>query len=115
MSSQTESEPSCFLCGRTGLRDRRFCSMRCRDAYDRGFPRHEPNHARAILAAPLGDWKIVAGPSGCAIGESYYGPLLERMSGRRKRRKVSSGPRSINSKFVKNNHVQPMACEAIPR
>lgn len=113
--AQAAADPAefetCFLCGRSGLRDGRFCSSRCRTAYDAGSPRHDPHHARALAAVPLDSWKVIAGPPGSVVGASYYAPLLEQMRGRQKARKVAAGPRSLKPKSVKNNRVQPMACK----
>lgn len=39
---ETEIIPACFACGvRRTLRFRRFCSERCRNAYDDGYPGYE--------------------------------------------------------------------------
>ena len=110
-SERPKFELGCFLCGRTGLRDGRFCSDRCRAAFDAGFPRHDPNHARSIFAVPPANWKIVAGPSDSAIGESYGTSIVKRPRPVLKSKKVKAGPRLTNSKFVKNNEAKPNAYE----
>jgi hypothetical protein len=56
---------TCFACGRSyGSGDGRFCSERCRDAFDAGFPPYDPQSARSVLNVPLRDWVVVAGPPG---------------------------------------------------
>jgi hypothetical protein len=68
----------CFLCGRGMVyRGSRFCSPRCRKAFDCGFPRHDPHHVRTLMSPPLRSWKVAAPtPGGPLIGSSYYGPIL---------------------------------------
>lgn len=48
---EAEVVPACFVCGvRRTLRFRRFCSERCRDAYDGGYPGHEQDWLRPAMA-----------------------------------------------------------------
>jgi hypothetical protein len=111
----------CFLCGRGMVyRGSRFCSSRCREAFDRGFPRHDPHHVRTLLSLPPRSWKIAApAPGGPPIGSSYYGPILDRLRPARKPlirgQKVVSGPQPQKPKFVENNPAASMACEAVSR
>jgi hypothetical protein len=111
----------CFLCGRGMVpRGSRFCSPRCRKAFDCGFPRHDPHHVRTLMSPPLRSWKVAAPtPGGPLIGSSYYGPILERLRPARKPvirgQKVVSGPQPQKPKFVENNHAASMSCEAISR
>jgi hypothetical protein len=88
----------CFLCCYGIIyRGECFCGDRCREAYDAGFSRLDPNQARAFCALPLGSWVIVAGPPGMEIGAVYYAPFLVAAEAARRPRKVRNGPRSINS------------------
>jgi hypothetical protein len=111
----------CFLCGRGMVsRGPRFCSPRCRKAFDCGFPRHDPHHVRTLMSPPLRSWKVAAPAlGGPPIGSSYYGPILDRLRPARKqltrRQKVVSGPQSSKPKFVENNPAASMSCEAISR
>ena len=70
---------TCFACGRGYCRgDGRFCSTRCREAFDAGFPPAPDSHyARAMTNVPLSAWRIVAGPPGIEIGARIY-DLLNR-------------------------------------
>jgi hypothetical protein len=44
--SSKPPSPTCFTCGRSYWRgDGRFCSPRCRDAFDAGFPPYDPSYA----------------------------------------------------------------------
>ena len=65
---------TCFACGRGYCRgDGRFCSTRCREAFDAGFPPAPDSHyARAMTNVPLSAWRIVAGPPGIEIGARIY-------------------------------------------
>jgi predicted nucleic acid-binding Zn ribbon protein len=102
----------CFLCGYgmvyTGCR---FCSDRCREAFDAGHSRLDPNQARASLVLPLDGWQIVAGPTTSPIGTSYYAPLLAHAEAGRQRQKVRNGLRSINSIPVKKRQARSRACK----
>jgi hypothetical protein len=53
----------CFACGRSHMRrqvsgddNSRFCSKRCQDAFDAGFPPYDPNHDRPLSNVPLSGW-----------------------------------------------------------
>jgi hypothetical protein len=53
----------CFACGRSHLRrpvsgddNPRFCSMRCQDAFDAGFPPYDSNQDRRSGNVPLSGW-----------------------------------------------------------
>jgi hypothetical protein len=82
----------CWVCGHGFVYDQSlFCSERCRDAYDCGFPKHDPHHVRALTAVPLGAWKIVAGPPGSKIGSRYYADIVDRPLRPKLRRKRSVG------------------------
>ena len=73
---------TCFACGRGYCRgDGRFCSTRCREAFDAGFPPAPDLHyARAMINVPLSAWRIVAGPPGIEIGARFYESILDRKS-----------------------------------
>jgi hypothetical protein len=65
----------CFACGRAYMRrpvsgddNARFCSTRCQDAFDAGFPPYDPNHDRPLSNVPLSGW--------LAAGTRYYEPIL---------------------------------------
>jgi hypothetical protein len=87
---------SCYMCGRSTIA-RRFCSERCREGCDAGFPRSDPLYDRKVAASKLAGWKVVAAtPDGPPIGSAYYAPFLEAVAARpnrsRKRQKVSNAP-----------------------
>jgi hypothetical protein len=76
----TAEPQTCFACGRShsrgamlagGSGPSRFCSVRCRDAFDAGFPPHDPNQARNLMQVPLTVWIVVAGPPG-TVGTRAY-------------------------------------------
>jgi hypothetical protein len=55
----------CFACGRSHMRrpvsgddNPRFCSRRCQDAFDAGFPPYDPNHDRRLSNVPLSGWLL---------------------------------------------------------
>jgi hypothetical protein len=65
----------CFACGRSHMRrpvsgddNSRFCSARCQDAFDAGFPPYDPNHDRPLSNIPLSGW--------LAAGTRYYEIIL---------------------------------------
>jgi hypothetical protein len=102
----------CFLCCYGIIyRGECFCGDRCREAYDAGFSRLDPNQARAFCALPLGSWVIVAGPPGMEIGAVYYAPFLVAAEAARRPRKVRNGPRSINSISVENRPAKSRRCK----
>src|SRR5215831_16015440 len=66
------ASPTCFICGRSYSKgDSRFCSLRCREAFDDGFPPYDPNQARTLMQVPLTAWVAVAGPPG-TVGSRLY-------------------------------------------
>jgi hypothetical protein len=65
----------CFACGRSHMRrqvsgddNARFCSKRCQDAFDAGFPPYDPNHDRPLSNVPLSGWLLG--------GTRYFEPIL---------------------------------------
>jgi hypothetical protein len=65
----------CFACGRSYMRrpvsgddNARFCSTRCQDAFDAGFPPYDPNHDRPLSNVPLSGWLLG--------GTRYFEPIL---------------------------------------
>jgi hypothetical protein len=109
---------SCHMCARGIFVSRqrasgsRFCSSRCREAYDAGFPRPDPVYARKVTASKFEDWRVVAGGE---PGSIYYAPFLAAVAARpkrsKKRRKVSNGPQVQTTKFVQNNPAISVACK----
>ena len=77
-----EISATCFACGRGYCKgDGRFCSTRCREAFDAGFPpAQDSNYARAMTNVPLAAWRVVAGPPGIEIGARFYESILGRKS-----------------------------------
>jgi len=73
---------TCFACGRGYCKgDGRFCSTRCREAFDAGFPpAQDSNHARAVISIPLSAWRVIAGPPGIETGARFYASILGRKS-----------------------------------
>jgi hypothetical protein len=73
--------PTCFACGRSYSKaapladdsgSSKFCSVRCRDAFDAaGLPPYDPYQARALMQLPQTKWVVVAGPPG-TIGTHPY-------------------------------------------
>jgi hypothetical protein len=103
----------CFLCSYSLIyRGNRFCSDRCRAAFDAGFSRLDPNQARAFCALPLDRLRVVAGPPGLTTGASFYAPFLAAAEAARRRRKVRNGPRSINSISVENRPAKSRRCKS---
>ena len=112
MLQPRDQTTECFLCSYGMIyKSSRFCSGRCREAFDCGFSRQDPNRARALLALPLHLWRIAAGPPDVEIGASYYGPLLACAGAVVQRRKVRNGLRSINSISVENRQAKSRACK----
>jgi hypothetical protein len=65
----------------------RFCSTRCREAYDAGFPVWDANaelHGHR-LTPPLTDWRVIAGPHG-TVGLNPWRSVID--ASERKRRKI---------------------------
>jgi hypothetical protein len=76
--------PTCFACGRAMVERHnvdddnvaRFCSKRCRAAYDNGTPAYERERNTAVA------WRVVAGPPGTEIGAVYtFGTTLIQCAG----------------------------------
>jgi hypothetical protein len=70
--------PTCFACGRAYMRGAlkgdgsapsRFCSTRCRDAFDNGFPPYDPDPLRTMMRSGK-PWVVVAGPPG-TVGQPW--------------------------------------------
>jgi hypothetical protein len=56
--------PNCFCCGVTYSKgDGRFCSTRCRDAYDAGFPAYRPTVVKYSLPIRGAGFEIIC--AGC--------------------------------------------------
>lgn len=114
--AETQEQPDiacCFVCGRSMIyRGRRFCTERCREAFDDGFRPHDPNYVRSLARVPLGAWRIVAGPLDAKIGERCWDFVVDRPRRIKRRRKVSSGPLSTNSKLALKNRRNAMAYKA---
>jgi hypothetical protein len=76
----------CFACGRSYMRrpvsgddNPRFCSRRCQDAFDGGFPPRDRNCDRTLTNLPLPGW---------LIGETrYFEPILRGSKAWRKLQK----------------------------
>jgi len=74
----TPEAQTCFACGRSYAKgDGRFCSVRCRDAFDNG----NPAYGQARAQAPSTDWVVIAGPPG-TVGSRYASDLPTRGGGR---------------------------------
>jgi len=65
--------PECFCCGRSFTpqpstgddNTHRFCSTRCREAFDNGFPPYDPDHFRELArTSDTSNFRVVAGPTG---------------------------------------------------
>ena len=89
--------------------DGRFCSTRCREAFDAGFPPAPDysNHIRAMTDVPLSAWRIVAGPPGIEIGAQFYASVLDRKNDGRgspplvkKRRKFPHEINDLQGRFL---------------
>jgi hypothetical protein len=101
----------CFLCGYSLIyKGSRFCSDRCRQAFDAGHSHLDPNQGRAFCALPLDRWRIVAGPPATTIGASYYGPFLGQAQAARRPPKVRNAPPSVNSIDVENSQANSRTC-----
>jgi hypothetical protein len=108
----TTETTKCFVCGYGMLnRGSCFCSDRCRNAFDSGFPPYDPNQSRVLAAVPLDAW-IIVGPPGVEIGSRYWAQFFGRPRRLTRRRKASSGALSANSKFVENTKATSKACRA---
>jgi hypothetical protein len=136
--AKTET-PTCYACGRSFLprsstgddNTHAFCSTRCREAYDAGFPAYNGSKVD-VFAVPLSAWRVVAGPPGIEIGSQYYAPIIEAVERQRKRLARGSGgelirPRKlcqrcgaklpvwINGKQVRSDRKFCTACSPNPR
>jgi hypothetical protein len=65
-----EAAPLCFSCGRAYTSGAigdvgRFCSLRCRDAFDSGFPAYAPPKSYRELVAGQGPLGMLINCSGC--------------------------------------------------
>jgi ribosomal protein L24E len=80
--------PACFVCERTytpkpdSEGSTRFCSPRCREAFDAGFPPGSENPGLHPELMPNlyghAGWRVVAGPPGIEVGSLTYAELLDR-------------------------------------
>src|SRR6516225_6822868 len=101
--ARTSSQAAeCFACGRSfllrpssGDDSNRFCSTRCREGYDAGFPAYDPGYVRKLMDVPLAAWKVVAGPPGIEVGSQYYAPIIEAAERRRRRLARSKGAEEL--------------------
>ena len=137
--TRTSDAAECFACGRSFLprpstgddNVHAFCSARCRQAYDVGFPAYNSNKVD-VFAVPLSAWRVVAGPPAIEIGSQHYAPIIEAVERQRKRLARSSGgelirPRKlcqrcgaklpvwINGKQVRSDRKFCTACSPNPR
>ena len=74
--TSTNASLECFTCGHeysprriSGDDNPRFCSKRCQDGYDAGFPTYDPNHVRALTNLPPSAWVL-------PDGTRYYAAVL---------------------------------------
>jgi hypothetical protein len=65
----------------------RFCSTRCREAYDAGFPVWDESAELYghRLTPPLTGWRVIAGPPG-TVGSNPWQSVID--ASERKRRKI---------------------------
>src|SRR5688572_32804 len=100
-----KGEAVCFACGITLMphASMRFCSERCREAFDHGLAPYDRHHHsdRAVLNVPLGAWRVRAGPPGIEIGSQYYASIIHR--------KWRHGPLPTTPKSVANYPTESMA------
>jgi hypothetical protein len=91
---KSEPTPECFACGcgympkpPMGDDSTRFCSVRCREAYDAGFPAHDPTYASKKnprwYSLPLGRHGFLIDCAGCgkqfdSKGLRYCSPACKR-------------------------------------
>ena len=79
MNGAAQEPQACFACGRSYAKgEGRFCSPRCRAAFNAGFPPYNPNQARVLMQAP--SWVLAAGPPG-TVGTPYARDLPIRGDG----------------------------------
>jgi len=109
---------TCFACGRGYCKsDGRFCSTRCREAFDAGLPPYDHNYVRAMTDVPLSAWRIIAGPPGIEIGARFYerqkvgdGPIVRAPKKRRKFAKQINGLRRHLSDWSVSAKAARRAC-----
>jgi hypothetical protein len=97
-ASTNNSIIECFACGRSYMRrpvsgddNPRFCSARCQDAFDAGFPPYDANRDRALTSLPLSAW---------VVGETrYFEPVLRGSRAWRKRQKSAEWTTTPNLKI----------------
>ena len=98
--------PTCFTCGRSYWRcDGRFCSTRCREAFDAGFPPYDPSYADKTnprwYSLPIGRHGFLIDCANCkrrfdSIGLRCCSTKCESLFSRKeKRRKASQKPPKI--------------------
>ena len=97
-----ETCATCFACGRGYCKgEGRFCSTRCREAFDAGFPPAPDLHyARAMINVPLSAWRVVAGPPGIEIGAQFY-DLPNRKERRKNGRRRIVRPAKKRRNFIR--------------
>jgi hypothetical protein len=97
---KSEPTPDCFACGRgympkppTGDDSTRFCSVRCREAFDAGLPAHDPTYANKSnprwYSLPFGRHGFLVDCAGCgrrfdSKGLRCCSPACERSLGERR-------------------------------
>ena len=137
--TKTET-PTCYACGRSFMprpstgddNVHAFCSAKCREAYDGGWPAYN-NNKTDVFDVPMSAWLVVAGPPGVEIGSQYYAPIVEAIERQRKRlargrsgeelirpRKLCQRcgaklPVWINGKQVRSDRKFCTACSPNPR
>jgi hypothetical protein len=137
--TRTSDAAECFACGRSFLprpstgadNTHAFCSTRCREAYDGGWPAYTSNKTD-VFDVPMSASRVVAGSPGVEIGSQYYAPIIEAVERHRKRLARGSGgklirPRKlcqrcgaklpvwINGKQVRSDRKFCTACSPNPR
>ena len=131
--------PACHTCGRSFMprpssgdyNTWRFCSTRCREGYDVGFPAYDL--VRKLTDVPLAAWRVAAEPPGIEVGSQYYAPIIEAAERKRRRLARSKGgeelirPRKlcqrcganlpvwVNGKQVRSDRKYCTACSPNPR
>jgi hypothetical protein len=81
---QQQPTPTCFACGRPYHRgDGRFCSQRCRSAFDAGAPAYESRPAARLYSFPVGRNGFLIPCAGCgrqfdSTGLQYCSPECGR-------------------------------------
>jgi hypothetical protein len=86
--------PECVACGRPfsyRWRQGAFCSDRCAQAYDNGFPVCDPKYVDKVTDAPSSSWRVVAGPPRIEVDSQLYAPILERDERRRREAEAKRG------------------------